>query len=226
MKFSSMMLALYATYLTNRYGLILKYTRDSQIRKKLRYEYSQKLLNKLNIHIEVSHSDKLPKDGQVLLISNHRSIIDPIIIETALFETKLFGNWVAKKELYNSFFFGLFTRNAGTILLDRQADQMSGFFKDIKTQVAKGDSIFVFPEGTRNKAPSGIAEFKDGSRIIALKNKLPILPVYIKNQANDILKAALNDPKTPRTITVVIGDLIDYKDKSPLETTYRKMFDL
>jgi len=180
----------------------------------------------LNIDIKVENAEKLPSEGQYLLVSNHRTIIDPPIIEIALEDTKIFGLWVSKKELYNSFFFGLFVRNAGSVLLDREKSQMSGFFSDIKKGVKEGSSIFIFPEGTRNKADAPLTPFKEGSRIIAVKNRLPMLPVYIKGNAAQVLKDALNDSSEKREITIVIGDLIDYKEKTELETVYRERFSL
>ena len=228
MNFNHIKMALYATYLTNRYGLRLKKIDASAEKKRVRLEYAQKLLAALRIDVVVKGKEKLPKEGRFLLITNHRSIIDPLVIEVALKETEIFGLWVSKKELYNSFFFGIFTRNAGSILLDREAKQMSGFFKDIKSGVSEGNSIFLFPEGTRNKEASDLSEFKEGARIIALKNRLPILPIYIRTNANDVLEAALqNRPKQRHSITVEIGELIDYKERSvDLEEAYRKIFDL
>lgn len=224
MNLKQISIAIYATYLTNKYGIKLKKASTSKERIKLRLEYTKTLLEKLNIQIEVINKDKIPKDGQYLLISNHRSIIDPLIVETALRDSRIDGFWVAKKELYNSFFFGSFTRNAGSILLDREASNMSSFFKASKEVVKDGHSIFIFPEGTRNKTDEPIAEFKEGSRIIALKNRLPILPVFIKTNAHDILKDAILNRTKNLKIEVQIGDIIDYKDKTPLEENYRKQF--
>lgn len=224
MNLKQISIAIYATYLTNKYGIKLKKASTSKERIKLRLEYTKTLLEKLNIQIEVINKDKIPKDGQYLLISNHRSIIDPLIVETALRDSRIDGFWVAKKELYNSFFFGSFTRNAGSILLDREASNMSSFFKASKEVVKAGHSIFIFPEGTRNKTDEPIAEFKEGSRIIALKNRLPILPVFIKTNAHDILKDAILNRTKNLKIEVQIGDIIDYKDKTPLEENYRKQF--
>ncbi len=217
-------MAFYATYLTNKYGLKLKKATTSQERIDLRLEYAQVLLNKLNITIKVINKEKIPQDGQYLLISNHRSIVDPLIIEMALKDTKVDGFWVAKKELYNSFFFGTFTRNAGTVLLDRDAANMSPFFKETKSIVKEGHSIFIFPEGTRNKDNTPLSPFKEGSRIIALKNRLPILPVHIKSNANEILKDAIRNRPKGLVIEIAIGDIIDYKDKTSLEENYRKQF--
>ena len=195
-------------------------------KKKLRLAYSNAQMDALNIKIKVDNLEKLPQDGQYLLLSNHRTIIDPPIIEVALKDTKIFGLWVSKKELYNSIFFGLFVRNAGSILLDREKSQMGGFFSDIKKGVKEGSSIFIFPEGTRNKTDAPLTPFKEGSRIIALKNRLPMLPVYIKGNAAQVLKDAINDSSEKREITIVIGDLIDYKEKTDLETVYRERFSL
>lgn len=224
MTFKQISMALYATYLTNKFGMKLKKARTSKERIQLRYEYSQTLLLKLNIEIEVLNKEKLPLDGQYLLVSNHRSIIDPLVVEMALKDTNINGFWVAKKELYKSFFFGTFTRNAGSILLDRESSNMAAFFKDTKAIVKEGHSIYIFPEGTRNKENTPLSSFKEGSRIIALKNRLPILPVYIKSNANDILKDAIVNRTKGLTIEIEIGDIIDYKDKTSLEKNYRKQF--
>ncbi|MGK0255693.1 MAG: 1-acyl-sn-glycerol-3-phosphate acyltransferase [Arcobacteraceae bacterium] len=222
--FKQISMAIYATYLTNKYGFKLKKSKSSKEIFDLRLEYAKLVLEKLNISVEVINKDKIPQDGQYLLISNHRSIVDPLIVEMALADKNINGFWVAKKELYNSFFFGTFTRNAGTVLLDRDASNMASFFKDTKVIVKEGQSIFIFPEGTRNKDNTPLSSFKEGSRIIALKNRLPILPVHIKSNANEILKDAIMNRTKGLKIQIEIGDIIDYKDKTSLEENYRKQF--
>ena len=219
--------AIYSLFLTNKYGFKLKRAIDSNEKTRLRIEYAKTLLSYMDINVEVEGAEKLSKGGQYLVISNHRSIIDPLIVEIALQHTGIHGLWISKKELYNSFFFGMFTRNGGSILLDRDSKQMSSFFKEIKQSVAGGDSIFVFPEGTRNKTDKAIAEFKDGSQIIAMKNRLPILPVYIKSNANKVLMDAIENNAKDLKIVIEIGDLIDYKDRSKkLEELYRLRFNI
>lgn len=219
-------MAFYATFITNKFGFKLKKAQSSQERIDLRLEYSKTLLKKLNIKIKTINEEKLPKEGQFLLISNHRSIIDPLIIEIALQNSKVNGFWVAKKELYNSFFFGMFVRNAGCVLLDRESANMSSFFKRTKEIVKEGHSIYIFPEGTRNKNNTAIESFKEGSRIIALKNRIDILPVYIKTNANEVLKEAIEKRTENLEIEIKIGDTISYKDKSNIEDNYKKQFGL
>ncbi len=227
MTFNQIKMAIYATYLTNYYGFKLKKATTSQEKKSLRISYAKTLLGKLKLNIKVINEEKLPKDGQFLVVSNHRSVIDPLIVEIALQHTSLFGHWISKKELYNSFFFGVFVRNGGAVLLDREKSNMSSFFSDIKQCTKAGDSIFIFPEGTRNKSENDLGEFKSGSQIIAIKNRLNMLPVYIRSNANEQLMSSLKDGKVERTIEIEIGDIIEYKDKSmTLEEAYKSQFNL
>jgi len=220
-------MALYALILTNKYGFKVRKTKDPVAITRLRLEYAEVLLSKLNIGVEVIGKEKIEQGGQYLIISNHRSIIDPLVIEIALKDKDIYSLWIAKKELYNSFFFGVFTRNSGSILLDRESSQMGSFFNDIKASVKQGHSISVFPEGSRNKADTPLTEFKKGSQIIAVKNRLPILPVFIQTNTNAMLMEAIKYNTKDLQVTIEIGGLIDYKDRSrTLEEAYKHQFNL
>jgi len=227
MTFNQLKMAVYATYLTNIFGFKLKKVSQAKEKKALRTEYSQTLLEKLNIEIKVINEDKIPTEGQYLVLSNHRTIIDPSIIEIATKNRDIFGHWVAKKELYNSFFFGVFVRNAGTILLDRESSQMSGFFKDIRKVIKSGASVYIFPEGTRNQTEDALSEFKGGAEKIAKMNKVDMLPIHIKGRPDLVLSQAIKDSSIHRVIEVEIGDLIDYKDQSiSCEDSYKQRFNI
>ena len=226
MTLNSLKQAIYALYLTNSFGLKLKRASTFLEKKNLRIKYAESQLKALNIKVKVLNEEKTPNDGQYLVICNHRGIIDPPILEVLLKDTNIFGIWVAKKELYNSPFFGLFVRNAGSLLLDREKSQMSSFFADTKKVIKEGSSIFIFPEGTRNKGKESLIEFKEGFRIIALKNRLPILPVYIKSHTNKALGTALVSTKIEQTLEVEFGEIIDYKERGNIQEIYKKMFNL
>jgi len=220
-------IAFYSLFLTNKFGLKLRKVRDAGEVTKLRLEYSEVLLSRLNISVETKGTEKIHQGGQYLILSNHRSIIDPLIVEIALKNKGVNGSWIAKKELYNSFFFGIFVRNAGCILLDRDMKQVWSFFKDIKTKVAQGHSICTFPEGSRNKGDATLSGFKKGPEIIAMKNRLQILPVFIKTKSNDVLMESIKNNTKDLKVTVEIGDLIDCKDRSrTLEESYKHRFNL
>jgi 1-acyl-sn-glycerol-3-phosphate acyltransferase len=226
MTFHKLKLAVYSLVLTNFYGLKLKLAKTTMEKKRIRLEYSKTLFQKLKINIEIRNENIIPKDGKYLLLSNHRGIIDPLVIEIALRKSNIYGLWISKKELYNSPFFGLFVRNGGSILLDREQSQMSSFFTDIKREVKNENSIFIFPEGTRNKSDKSLLEFKEGSRIIALKNRLPILPLYIKTRTDNVLGNFMKDKNIEQTIIIEIGEIIDYKQKGNFQEIYQNKFDI
>lgn len=225
MNLKQVRIALYSLYLTNLYGFKLKRATSNEARKRLRFEYASTLLGRLNIGINATGLDKIDSGKQYLLLSNHRSIIDPCIIEIALKDTDMLGLWVSKKELYNSFFFGKFVRNAGSILIDRSSNKMSPFFKEIKNGLSSGASIFIFPEGTRNTSDSALCEFKKGTELIALKNRLPIIPVYIKTNSRDTLHTAIKKREKGLQIDIEFGDVIDFRSRGDsLEQQYRDLF--
>ena len=227
MTLNQIKMAFYALILTNKYGLKLRKTNDPVEITRLRLDYAEVLLSKLNIGVEVIGKENIEQGGQYLIISNHRSIIDPLVIEIALKDKDIHSLWIAKKELYNSFFFGVFTRNSGSILLDRESSQMGSFFNDIKAEVKQGHSISVFPEGSRNKADTPLAEFKKGSQIIAVKNRLQMLPVFIQTNTNEVLMESIKHNTKDLEVTIEIGGLIDYKDRSrTLEEAYKHQFNL
>jgi len=84
---------------------------------------------------------------------------------------------------------------------------------------------FLYFLKEHSKGDTDLAEFKDGTQIIAVKNRLPMLPVYIKTNANEILHTAINKREKGLRIEIEFGDVIDYKDRSmSLEMAYRKRF--
>ena len=103
MNFKQIKMAIYSTFLTNKFGFRLKNTKSRDEKILLRQEYTKALFTKLKIDVNIINKERLPQDGKFLLISNHRSIIDPLIIERTFLNTNIKGYWVAKKELYNSF---------------------------------------------------------------------------------------------------------------------------
>lgn len=227
MTFNQIKMAIYSTYLTNLYGYKLRKVTELEDRKRIRAEYCTRILEDLNIEVKIINEQNIPEDGKYLLVCNHRTIIDPLVVEAVMQFRNIYAYWIAKKELYHSFFFGLFIRNAGTILIDRDASAMSGFFKEIKQVVAKGYSIFIFPEGSRNNTDEPIIEFKAGSQLIAVKNRLDILPVYIRNRADKITAEAIADSSVRRVVEIEIGELISYKDReTSLGDAYKKTFNL
>ena len=72
MIFNQVKKAIYALFLTNKFGFKLRRTPDAEGKSRLRLEYAETLMSSLNISVELEGEEKLDKGGQYLVISNHR----------------------------------------------------------------------------------------------------------------------------------------------------------
>ena len=127
--------------------------------------------------------ENIPKDRAVLYVGNHRSYFD--IITSYRLLPGITG-YVAKKEMAKVPLLRLWMRYIHCLFLDR-----SNVKEGLKTILAgvdelkNGHSIWIFPEGTRNRGEEGsMLEFKEGSMKIATKGKCPIIPVCLCNTEN------------------------------------------
>lgn len=218
-------IAIKSFILTNIYGLKLSKINDINQKKILRQKFANSILDLLNIKISVSGIENIEENKQYLFIVNHRSILDPLIIEKSIETLNLpLGFWLAKEDLYKSPFFKLFTKNAGTIFVPNDKDNSIQMMKDVHEKVLQGCSINIFPEGTRNKINENLLPFQKGASLIALKNKLDIIPIYIKTPAEKILKKSLISNEINK-IEIIIGKIIDKKERE-LEIRYKEEFQL
>jgi 1-acyl-sn-glycerol-3-phosphate acyltransferase len=132
------------------------------------------------IKITVIGEENVPTDEAVLYVANHRSMAD--IVVTYARCPRLTG-FVAKKVVDKVPALRAWMRRLHCEFLDR--DDIKQGLKVILSCIEKvknGISIFIFPEGTRNKNsadPTDIGEFKDGSFKIASKTGCKIVPVAI-----------------------------------------------
>lgn len=125
--------------------------------------------------------ENIPKDTAVLYAANHRSFYD--IILTYPISCRPTG-YVAKIETAKIPLLSSWMRLLNCLFLDRK-DIRQGM-KTILAGAEKakaGISIFIFPEGTRNRIPDTFLPFHEGSFKIAEKAGVPIVPVTINNSA-------------------------------------------
>ena len=117
-----------------------------------------------------------------LLISNHRSNIDPILIYCFLhLKTNVKPIFVAKKELKDSYFSFIFDL-IDTIYIDRDnLRQMVSTIKDQINVLKENKILVIFPEGTRNTEQK-LLDFKSGAFESAYKTMSTIQPIVICNQ--------------------------------------------
>lgn len=138
------------------------------------------------VKVTVIGEEHIP-DEPVLYIGNHRSFFD---IPITYSRCRRLTGFVSKKEMEKVPLLSTWMRFLYCLFLDR--DDVRAGLKTILTaieQVKKGISIFIFPEGTRNKGEElSVLPFHDGSFKIAEKTGCPIIPVSINNSVQ-ILEA-------------------------------------
>jgi len=112
-----------------------------------------------------------------LLVMNHQGIMDIVAMEAM---QKKHLRWVAKKELFETPWFGLLLQKSDMIRLDRSSKAgLLGLFKEVKiSREIKHRQVAIFPEGTRAKSQK-LLPFKSGTKMIAEKLKLKVQPVII-----------------------------------------------
>jgi len=123
-----------------------------------------------------------------VLVSNHQSQLD-ILVAFHLF---LPFKWVSKAEVFNLPFIGWNMRLNRYIKLNRgDKAGTARMFANCEKALAQGNSIFMFPEGTRSKTGE-LKPFKPGAFILAKRMGVPILPVVISGTNAALPKHSLN----------------------------------
>lgn len=123
-----------------------------------------------------------------VIVSNHQSQLD-ILVAFRLF---IPFKWVSKTEVFNLPFIGWNMRLNRYIKLKRgDKAGIARMFADCEKALSQGNSIFMFPEGTRSKT-GDIKAFKPGAFILAKKMGVPILPVAINGTHAALPKYSLN----------------------------------
>ena len=123
--------------------------------------------------------ENIPKDEPVVFIGNHRGFFDTVVSYSRM--PRLTG-FIAKKEMIGIPLLSQWMVQMNCLFLDRS--NIKEGLKTILTGIEKvkgGISMWIFPEGTRNKSedPADLMEFREGSLKIAEKSGCPVIPVAI-----------------------------------------------
>ncbi len=125
---------------------------------------------------KVKSFGKRDKEANLYLM-NHQGIMDIIALEAI--ENAHF-RWVAKKELFDTPWFGYLLKNGDMISVDRENKAgLVKLLKDAKETIEKKNrAVAIFPEGTRAKDQE-LLPFKAGAKIIANKLNMRVQPIVI-----------------------------------------------
>jgi 1-acyl-sn-glycerol-3-phosphate acyltransferase len=162
--------------------------------------WARTIIRTSGIKIDVEGQDNIPMGRPVVFACNHASQFDILIMYEAL---PIQFRFVVKKELFKIPFLGLVMRLAGYIPIDRSGGKAAlRSLQEAAGRLKKGESIIIFPEGTRS--PDGrLRPFKTGGILIAVRAGCPIVPVAISGSHNVLPKGSLR--VRPGRIKVTIG---------------------
>lgn len=156
--------------------------------------------------LKIVGKENIP-DGQVIFCCNHRSFADPPILRITC---KKKAKFLAKQDLAKNKFLALLGWIFEVIYVKRDSKDITAL-KTTLTLLKNGESIALFPEGTRNGLKKGESA-KEGAAFFTIKSGVPILPVGISGKLKPFSK-----------LTIKYGKPIDFsrytnaKDKQQLE---------
>ena len=149
--------------------------KDDNIKLKRGIHFRRTMIRSLHIILgsKITIYGKEPTQAG-LIISNHRSYLDPIVILK-----NLLAYPVGKKEVASWPIIGNVCKTTGVIFVQREnKESRKEALQEINTVLEKGYSIFITPEGTTHIEPVTI-HFKPGAFIQAAKLEVPVIPVAI-----------------------------------------------
>lgn len=156
------------------------------------------------IRFKVSGRDHVPSGRGVVFCANHQSNVDPPVLFRAVHRRLRF---LYKHEIDRIPVLARAFRMAGFIPIDRHDKEaaMQSIDKGAAALRA-GQSILIFPEGTRSKTDE-LLPFKKGGFRMAIKAGAPIIPVAISGGRTAMVKGSMII--RPVTLTVRIGTPVE-----------------
>jgi 1-acyl-sn-glycerol-3-phosphate acyltransferase len=156
--------------------LVLPFDRNRTITHRILSWQSWLLVWLLPIwQVRIEGREKALKGTAYVIISNHQSILDILLVNCLCYRFK----WVSKIENLKMPLLGWYLRMADYIIIDRgnqesKEEMMERSFQCLK----RGTSIMMFPEGTRS-VDKEIGFFKRGAFQLAIQASKPILPILL-----------------------------------------------
>ncbi|TDX99308.1 AMP-binding protein [Thiohalophilus thiocyanatoxydans] len=161
------------------------------------------LLRLAGVPLQVHGTERLAGDGARVIVANHASYLDGIVLVATLDRPFSF---IAKRELQSQWLAGLFLKRIGTRFVER-FDKQKGMLdaRRIAELAGRGRSLLFFPEGTLRRMP-GLMAFHMGAFAAAAQADIPVLPITLRG-TRSILRG---DTWFPRhgAVSVLIGEPI------------------
>jgi len=146
-----------------------------------------------------------------IFVANHASIYDtPILLGSIPRQLRL----MAKSALRWVPFIGWHLALSRHVLVNRKNPGAS-VFKRMQRMARIGASVFVFPEGSRS-ADGALKDFKPGIFLLAIENRLPVVPLTVIGSRDVMPKGRLMT--CPANVEIVVHDPISTDGLSRKDT--------
>jgi 1-acyl-sn-glycerol-3-phosphate acyltransferase len=169
--------------------------------------------------------EKYKKDETYVIISNHQSILDILLITSLRFRMR----WISKIENFTVPLLSWSMKMAMYIPIDRgNPDSKAVMMEESERTLHKGISIMMFPEGTRSK-DGNIIDFKKGAFQLALNTGKPILPVIIDGSGKVLPKKGIifsrGYPLIVKVLDPVYPESFKTSDPEQLALAFRNLME-
>lgn len=118
--------------------------------------------------------ENLPATGGALLLVNHQSFLDPLLVGLPLTRPVSF---LARDSLFRIPVIGYILRNTYVMPINRESASTASLREAIR-RIGAGFYVGIFPEGTRT-LDGQVGEFKPGFLALMRRTTAPIIPVGI-----------------------------------------------
>jgi 1-acyl-sn-glycerol-3-phosphate acyltransferase len=143
--------------------------------------------------------ERIPTAGGGLLLTNHQSFLDPLLVGLPLRRPVSF---LARDTLFKIPVIGWILRHTYVMPLRRETGGAAGIRETLR-RIDQGFLVGIFPEGTRS-VDGSLGTFKPGFAALVRRTSLPIYPVGIAGAHRALGKGSLF--MKPCRVCVVFGD--------------------
>jgi len=148
---------------------------------------------------QVEGSDVVPRHGPLVLVSNHISVADPVVLGASLPRRIIF---MGKQELFRSIQGRILFRSLGVFPVRRGRHDRRALLR-AREVLEQGHVLGMFPEGTRGPGGTQVRRGYTGAAFLALRSGVPLLPLGITG--TERLRGVADLLRRP-AITVRIGE--------------------
>jgi 1-acyl-sn-glycerol-3-phosphate acyltransferase len=153
--------------------------------------------------VKIEGREKYKNNATYMIVSNHQSQLD-ILVHFRLF---LYYKIVSKTEIFRVPFMGWnMNLNRYIKLVRGHKDGVKQMMSDSENTLAAGESVFIYPEGTRSQ-DNKIKVFKPGAFLLAKHAKVPILPIVLNGTGIALPKWKMNTQGIHRIIVRVLDEI-------------------